>query len=278
MSEKDTKSFNQQLAVASAIGVVGGLADFAATTIYMHREYAHKAHKLARPLAMIGRIIIWGTGTRPRVWATVHRQHHKFADKEGDPHSPVLQGDHGVLKLFFKNTPMYSRAARAVEKADVFAADLQPDELDKKVFDKTKLGLAASLAGHVVVNKAVGNPGYMGAASWLVEKAVYISGGNLVNSIGHAGAKVGNAIVKGEQPTPHPDGSYGADSKLVGALTMGEGNQKYHHEHPKSVFFGPNPEEHSWIENVVRDLGGTAALAAIKVGWAKPGEAPLVAA
>ena len=32
------------------------------------------------------------TGIEPRQWAAVHRKHHKFADAEGDPHSPYVHG------------------------------------------------------------------------------------------------------------------------------------------------------------------------------------------
>jgi stearoyl-CoA desaturase (Delta-9 desaturase) len=247
------------LSAAAAIGVVAGIADFASTTGWMHRSLTHKAYRLAPPIEGAARVMIWGTGTRPRVWATVHRAHHDNADVEGDPHSPVLQGKFGVIKLFFKNTPMYSRAAREVEEKDVFAPDLQPDQLDRVVFDRIKLGLMASLSGHVAVNRAVGNPGYMGPFSWGVEKLVYIFGGNLVNSLGHAGARPFKALLTGEIGR-QADGTFGADSKVVSILTLGEGNQRYHHEHPRSLYFGANPEEIPLLARTAKDLGGTVAL------------------
>jgi stearoyl-CoA desaturase (delta-9 desaturase) len=274
MSEKNTDSLNRQLAKATAIGVFGGAIDFSATTGWMHRSLTHKAYKLAPPLEFAARTVIWGTGTRPRVWATVHRSHHDHADVKGDPHSPVLQSRFGVAKLFFKNTPMYSHAARAVEKADVFAPDLQPDELDRKIFDNKKLGLGMSLIGHVALNKYLGNPSYMGGVSWAVEKAVYVTGGNLVNSIGHAGKYPLKAIFTGDIE-PHTDGTYGADSKLVSVLTFGEGNQKFHHEHPESLFFGENPEDMTLFARATKDLGGTAALALVKIDLAELGTEPL---
>ncbi|HUD10463.1 MAG TPA: fatty acid desaturase [Candidatus Saccharimonadales bacterium] len=271
MSEVNKSKIKNQLVKATSIGVAVGVADFAATTGWMHRSLTHKSYKPVSPLEIAARTVIWGTGTRPRVWATVHRTHHENADRTGDPHSPALQGRYGVAKLFFKNTPLYSRAARAVEEADVFAPDLQPDRLDKKIFDRTNLGLAASLAGHVAVNKAVGNPSYMGAVSWAVEKAVYVTGGNLVNSLGHGGIHPFRALVTGEIE-PHADGSLGADSLAVSALTLGEGNQKYHHEHPGSIYFGDNPEGRSLPARAIKDLGGTAALSLIRFGLAEVGQ------
>jgi fatty-acid desaturase len=261
------KSFKQQLGTATVIGAVGGLVDFMATTGWMHRSLTHKAYTLDRPLETAARAVIWGTGTRPRVWATVHRAHHENADAEGDPHSPALQGRYGVLKLFFKNTPLYSQAARAVEKADVFAPDLQPDELDRKLFDNVKLGLKASLGAHILANRVSGNPGYMGTVSWIVEKAVYIFGGNIVNSIGHAGARPFTSLVAGTIE-PQPDGTFGADSKVVSLLTLGEGNQRYHHEHPESLFFGENPQAKPLPVRAAKDFGGTAALLLVRLNLA----------
>ncbi len=269
MRNRNTQNVKRQLARATAIGVVGGLTDFMATTGWMHRSLTHKAYKLAPPIEGAARAVIWGTGTRPRVWATVHRAHHENADVPGDPHSPALQGRYGVVKLFFKNTPLYSQAARSVEKADVFAPDLQPDELDRKIFDNVKLGLMASLVAHISANRVAGNPGYMGAMSWVIEKTVYIFGGNIVNSIGHAGAHPFNALVAGEI-SPQPDGTFGADSKLVSLLTLGEGNQRYHHEHPESLYFGEIPEGTRLPARAAKDFGGTAALLLVRMNLAEP--------
>jgi fatty-acid desaturase len=261
----------RQLVKALAIGTAAGIGDFMATTGWMHRSLTHKAYKLAPPLEGAARVVLWGTGTRPRVWATVHRAHHDNADVEGDPHSPVLQGRYGVAKLFVRNTPMYGRAARAVERKGVFAPDLQPDDLDKKVFDNVKLGLMSSFGGHMAVNSAVGNPAYMGAVSWVVEKAIYISGGNLVNSLGHAGAHPFKALVTGEIE-PQPDRTFGADSGVVSVLTLGEGNQRHHHKHPGDLYFGENPEAAPLLARAARDIAGTAALWLVQANLAKRNE------
>ena len=270
---REAKSFKEELRIAAAIGTVAGLTDFMATTGWMHRSLTHKSYTLARPLETAARAVIWGTGTRPRVWATVHRAHHDNADAEGDPHSPALQGRYGVFKLFFKNTPLYSQAARAVEKEGVFAPDLQPDELDRRLFDNVKLGLKASLYAHIFANRVLGNPGYLGGVSWVVEKAVYIFGGNIVNSIGHAGKRPFTSLVAG-RIEPQPDGTFGADSKVVSILTLGEGNQRYHHEHPESLFFGENPHGFALPARAAKDFGGTAALLLVRMNLAREAGVP----
>ena len=265
---KVPRSIKRHLTRAMEIGVVAGLADFAATTGWMHRSLTHNAYQLAPPIEGAARTVIWGTGTRPRVWATVHRAHHENADREGDPHSPVLEGRYGVIKLFFKNTPMYGRAARAVEAKGDFAPDLQPDHLDRMVFDRVRAGLMASLAGHVALNRTLGNPGYMGTVSWGVEKVVYIFGGNLVNSLGHAGVRPFKALVTGEIER-QTDGTFGADSKVVSLLTLGEGNQRYYHQHPASLYFGESPEEAPLLARAAKDLAGSVALGLLRLNLAK---------
>ena len=262
------RNIKEQLGTAVAIGVAGGVADFAATSGWMHRSLTHKSYEPKPVIKTAARTVIWGTGVVPRVWAAVHRKHHSNADVEGDPHSPVLQGKYGVLKVMARNPFLYRDAAKKIS-AEEIPADLQPDRMDKLIFDKSKLGLLSSVIGHTALNKAAGNPAYMGVVSFGVEMGVYVAGGNLVNAIGHAGKHPAKALVTGEIE-PNEDGSYGADSVIVGTLTLGEGMQRYHHDHPESPFFGPS-HELNWGQRIVRDPVGAAALVMIDTGLAERG-------
>jgi len=59
-----------------------------------HRYFTHGSFKARRPLrialAVAGSLAIEGPVIR---WVADHRKHHKFSDKEGDPHSPWRYGD-----------------------------------------------------------------------------------------------------------------------------------------------------------------------------------------
>ena len=59
-----------------------------------HRYLTHGSFKAKRPLrvglAVAGSLAIEGPAIR---WVADHRKHHKFSDKEGDPHSPWRYGD-----------------------------------------------------------------------------------------------------------------------------------------------------------------------------------------
>ena len=62
-------------------------------SIGFHRLFTHKSFKPNRPLkyalAIAGSLAIEGPVIR---WVADHRKHHKFSDRDGDPHSPWRYG------------------------------------------------------------------------------------------------------------------------------------------------------------------------------------------
>jgi stearoyl-CoA desaturase (Delta-9 desaturase) len=62
-------------------------------TVGFHRYFTHKSFKPNRPLkvalAIAGSMAIQGPVIR---WVADHRKHHKFSDRDGDPHSPWRYG------------------------------------------------------------------------------------------------------------------------------------------------------------------------------------------
>jgi stearoyl-CoA desaturase (delta-9 desaturase) len=63
-------------------------------TVGFHRYFTHKSFKPNRPLkivlAIAGSLAIQGPVIR---WVADHRKHHKFSDRDGDPHSPWRYGN-----------------------------------------------------------------------------------------------------------------------------------------------------------------------------------------
>jgi stearoyl-CoA desaturase (delta-9 desaturase) len=63
-------------------------------TVGFHRLFTHKSYKPNRPvkvtLAVAGSMAIQGPVVR---WVADHRKHHKFSDRDGDPHSPWRYGE-----------------------------------------------------------------------------------------------------------------------------------------------------------------------------------------
>ena len=68
----------------------------------------------------------------------VHRKHHTFTDKEGDPHSPRLLG---FWKVQLWNVYYYIQEARNPQTVAKFAPDLVPDWWERHVFSYGWTGL-----------------------------------------------------------------------------------------------------------------------------------------
>ncbi|MEU8245251.1 acyl-CoA desaturase [Nonomuraea sp. NPDC048916] len=73
------------IAIAFVFYVVTGLG----VTVGLHRYFTHGSFKAKRPLK-IALGIAGSLSLEMSVldWVATHRKHHKFSDKEGDPHSP----------------------------------------------------------------------------------------------------------------------------------------------------------------------------------------------
>jgi len=52
-----------------------------------HRSFQFKSKWIERLFTLFG--VIGATGS-PLAWVAIHKQHHRFSDKEGDPHGPHL--------------------------------------------------------------------------------------------------------------------------------------------------------------------------------------------
>src|SRR5215472_89928 len=58
-------------------------------SIGFHRYYAHRTFAAPRWAQILFTLAgALGCSGSPASWAVMHRQHHKYSDREGDPHSP----------------------------------------------------------------------------------------------------------------------------------------------------------------------------------------------
>src|SRR6266545_535932 len=95
----DTQSRTEQVALALFI-----IVPFLAVAAGYHRLFTHKSFKPNRAtkigLAVAGSMAIQGPVVR---WVADHRKHHKFSDRDGDPHSPWKYGTNlrALTKGFF---------------------------------------------------------------------------------------------------------------------------------------------------------------------------------
>ncbi|MBO0820154.1 MAG: acyl-CoA desaturase [Nocardiopsaceae bacterium] len=71
------------------LGVVFYTVSCLGVTVGFHRHFTHRSFKATRPvrlvLAVAGSLALQGDILS---WVATHRKHHKYSDREGDPHSP----------------------------------------------------------------------------------------------------------------------------------------------------------------------------------------------
>ena len=112
--------------IATAFYAVSGLG----ITVGFHRHFTHGSFKANRPLrialAVAGSLAIEGSVIK---WVADHRRHHKYADHEGDPHSPWRFGDdwRSVAKGLFYAHMAWMFLSEEKTSPKRFAPDLMKD-------------------------------------------------------------------------------------------------------------------------------------------------------
>jgi stearoyl-CoA desaturase (delta-9 desaturase) len=221
-------------------GVLAGLAvsevSFYVTSIYLHRALSHRSVRLSPPLSAACRVLVWTfTGIRPRQWVAVHRKHHAYSDRQGDPHSPVLLG---YAKVQWGNTVLYRRVSRDPVVVARYARDLPPGRLDRVLFDHAWLGLGLSVCAFVVL---LGWKITVVAA--VTHGVVYLAGSGAVNAVGHHWGK-------------RPYENLATNNRWLALLVAGEGLHNNHHAAPTSGRFSFTKSEFDPAWLVIRVLAG----------------------
>ena len=201
-----------------------------ATSIYLHRALAHRSLSL-HPLAdLCFRVVLWlTTGQRRQEWVAVHRKHHTFTDRDGDPHSPKLLG---FWKVQIFNVYYYIREARNQETLQKFAPDLSEDRWDRLIFSWGWSGLGL---GTALLCVALGF--WYGLFAMVAHWVLYIFVlAPLINGLGHwrGGQNFGNTAY---------------NSRGLAWVTAGESLHNNHHAYPRSPKFSLRRSEldPSWI-------------------------------
>ncbi len=130
--------------VAAAVTLAITEAAVIATSVYLHRGLAHRSLRVHPIADFFFRVVLWlSTGQNRREWVAVHRKHHAFTDKEGDPHSPLLLG---FWKVQLGNVFYYVREARNPETIARWAKDIKDDIWDRLFFNWGTTGAVVGVA------------------------------------------------------------------------------------------------------------------------------------
>jgi stearoyl-CoA desaturase (delta-9 desaturase) len=150
-----------------------------AVTIYLHRNQAHRALELHPIISHFFRFWLWmTTGMVTKEWAAVHRKHHAFSDKPGDPHSPNVVG---IKKVLLEGAELYQAQCKDIEAMDKYGTGTPTDWLERKIYTPhSKMGILFMF----LINLALFGP--IGITIWAVQMLwIPINAAGIINGIGH---------------------------------------------------------------------------------------------
>jgi stearoyl-CoA desaturase (Delta-9 desaturase) len=150
-----------------------------AVTIFLHRCQAHRALELHPIVSHFFRFWLWiTTGMITKEWASIHRKHHAFSDKPGDPHSPHVKG---IKKVFFEGAELYKEEADNKETLEKYGSGTPNDWIEKNLYTKfSKYGIVIMLLTNVALF------GVVGVAIWAVQMIwIPLWAAGVINGLGH---------------------------------------------------------------------------------------------
>src|ERR1700741_3684409 len=223
---------------------------FLGVTLYLHRDQSHGGLILHPALRHVFRFWLWFSwGAVTREWVAVHRKHHAHADREGDPHSPVV---FGLRRVLFEGFELYRAAGRDPQTIRNYGRGTPDDWLERHVYGRhAAAGIVLFVIGHLVL---FGVPGIIMIAVYLSAQPFFAGG--VINGLAHA---VGYRSF--EMPST-------ATNLLPWALLLGgEELHNNHHAFPRSACFAVQPWE---IDVAWLWIRLFSALGLARVRWLAP--------
>jgi stearoyl-CoA desaturase (delta-9 desaturase) len=193
---------------------------FLGITLYLHRDQSHGGLVLHPVLRHFFRFWLWFcSGTVTREWVAVHRRHHAYADRPGDPHSPVV---FGLKRVLLQGYELYAAAARDPKILANYGRGTPDDWLERNLYSRfPKVGISLFVVLQLLV---FGVPAITIIAVQLIAQPLFAGG--VINGLGH---RVGYRSF--EMPT--------SATNIVpwGVLIAGEELHNNHHAFPSSPRF-----------------------------------------
>jgi stearoyl-CoA desaturase (Delta-9 desaturase) len=223
-------------------------------TVGFHRLFTHKSFKPNRfvknTLAIMGSMAIQGPVVR---WVADHRKHHKFSDRDGDPHSPWKYGTSlGALWKGLWHAHMGWLFDEEQTPQRKYAPDLMNDSDIVRISRQFPLWVAVSLAAPAVAGGLI-------TWSWQGALTAFFWGSLVRVSLLHHVTWSINSICHtiGDRPFVSRD-----KSANVWWLALPSGGESWHNLHHAD----PTCARHGVMRGQV-DTSARVIWALEKVGW-----------
>ena len=148
-------------------------------TLYLHRGMAHRGIVFHPLLSHFMRLWLWlTTGMVTKEWMAVHRAHHRYSDKPGDPHSPIVFGNFNIL---LRGVRYYHMAVKGGILAKTYAPDAPSDWIERNLYTKLPwLGITILLIINILCFSL------WGILIWLVQMVwIPFWAAGVINGVGH---------------------------------------------------------------------------------------------
>lgn len=160
--------------------IATGVMTTLSVTIYLHRYATHQSVILKPLPEHFFRLWLWFfTGINTREWVCVHRKHHRYADRVGDPHSPQI---HGIFHILFLGVWYYWKECRNIETLREYSLSTLPkDWIEQHLYASYKsLGLFILLGFECLLF------GWWGLAIWIIQMLwIPWFAAGVLNGLGH---------------------------------------------------------------------------------------------
>ena len=195
-------------------------------TLYLHRSQAHRGVEFHPAVSHFMRFWLWlTTGMVTKQWVAIHRKHHRFTDKEGDPHSPVMFGLKTVMTTGWY---LYNKASKDADFVMQYGKGTPKDWIERKLYTPyTRLGIVLMLAIDLLLF------GWWGLLVWGVQMVwIPFWAAGMINGLAHWwGYRNGETKDHSRNISP------------IGIIVGGEELHNNHHLAPASPKFSRKPWE-----------------------------------
>jgi len=148
-------------------------------TLFLHRCQAHRSIVFNPVVEHFMRFWLWlTTGMVTRQWVAIHRQHHRYSDSPGDPHSPHVFGFWHVL---LKGATLYHKSSKDTKMVESLGVGTPNDWIERTVYSKhSRLGITLLLGINLLVF------GWWGLLVWGIQMLwIPFWAAGVINGAGH---------------------------------------------------------------------------------------------
>jgi len=113
-------------------------------TLFLHRGQAHRGIQFNFVVEHFMRFWLWlTTGMVTKQWVAIHRKHHRFSDKEGDPHTPHV---YGIWRVLFTGAGLYHQASKDKQMIQQYGVGTPDDWIERNLYTPhSRLGILLML-------------------------------------------------------------------------------------------------------------------------------------